>query len=413
MSVTWETGIDAMMSSGKRLEGAMLLGAGLVLAACGDFTGRDAGTPVPTGLTNASGPGTGDGSGTGDGVVDVDEGEDVADDDGAKLDVQGMGEGPMETGEDGCEALVDEADVVARPQDIIIVVDNSSSMEEEAGFVQTQLNSFSIQIDAANVDSHIVLISAGLSADAGVCLEPPLGSGGCPGDESQPPEYVHLDIEVESNNALEKIITHYPDYSEYLRPTAVTHVVVVTDDDSDMSAADFMAEMAGLSRHLAEFTFHGIIKPEDQFRACLNGTACCEFSSGARGTVYQTLIDSTGGVEGNLCEQLFQPVFQAVAQQVLGGATLPCSYEIPPPPRGETFDQDEVNVEFDDGEGGLLEIGRVDEAAMCDAVGDGWYYDNPDDPGMIVVCPQTCTKIQGFETASIAISFGCATIPAG
>ncbi len=170
--------------------------------------------------------------------------------------------------------------------------------------------------------------------------------------------------------------------------------------------------MAGLSPHLSEFKFHGIIAPEDVLNACLNGTTCCGLAAD-QGTVYQQLIATTGGVEGNLCEQQFQPIFEAVAQQVIGGATLSCSYEIPPPPPGETFDKDEVNVEFDDGSGGMLQIGRVDDASQCGGVTDGWYYDNLVDPSVIITCPQTCEKIQGFAQASIAIIFGCATVPAG
>ena len=59
----------------------------------------------------------------------------------------------------GCEELVDEADLGPRPQDIIIAVDTSASMIQEAGFVQQQMNSFSIQIDAGQVDARIILLS--------------------------------------------------------------------------------------------------------------------------------------------------------------------------------------------------------------------------------------------------------------
>ena len=85
---------------------------------------------------------------------------------------------------------------------------------------------------------------------------------------------------------------------------------------------------------------------------------------------------------------------------------------IPPPPDGMDFDPDQVNVEFDDGAGGILDIGRVESPAECAGVTDGWYYDDPMAPTRIIVCPQTCTKIQGFDMASISIKFGCATIPA-
>lgn len=378
-----------------------------VTTACGEEEGGRGGGTFPGGVPmNTSGITA---SGSGDGFDDGGDDDDGDDDDGLKLDVQGGNAdgGGEEAGDDGCQELTDEAEVGPRPQDIIVVIDTSGSMSAEAAFVQAQMNSFSIQIEAANVDSHIILIS-----NNEVCLAPPLGSGGCPGADSNPPDYFHLDQTVGSSNALQLVLDRYDDYSAHLRPTAVTHLVVVTDDDSNIDAPTFISQFVGLSPHLSDFVAHGIIAPEDPFLACQNMTTCCGLAAD-RGTVYQALIQATGGVEGNLCEQEFQPIFQAVAQVVIGGASLSCSFEIPPAPLGETFDQNEVNVEFDDGAGGTLEIGRVDSAAMCAGVSNGWYYDNPADPQVIVLCPQTCGEVQGFASASIGIIFGCATIPAG
>jgi hypothetical protein len=287
-------------------------------------------------------------------------------------------------------------------------------MVQEAGFVQNQMNSFSIQIDAANVDARIILLAEYPPIfGPGVCIDPPLGSGGCPETDSNPPKFLHVpDSDIGSSNALIELVAHYPNYSPFLRPTSVTHVVVVSDDNSALPADMFTDMFTSLSPHLVDFVFHGIVSSEDPDAACDAGTACCTLAA-AQGTVYQELIAQTGGVEGNLCEQQFQPVFAAVAQEVIGGATLACSYAIPPPPEGETFDKDQVNVEFSDGMGGTLEVGRVDSVADCAAVDHGWYYDDPNDPSVIEVCPQTCETIRGFEQASVSIKFGCATIPAG
>jgi hypothetical protein len=381
-----------------------ILGALALLAACSDDSGREQGSFSPTGITGVGVTGDLDES-----TGDFDQ---TAGGTGPKLDVEAMSAGDEGGGPGSCESLVDEAEVGPKPQDILVVIDNSGSMSEEADFVQQYMNSFSIQIEAANIDSHIVLISGYPDQGAGVCIDPPLGSGGCPGEDNNPPDFVHIGVPINSHDALQQIIANYPSYSQYLRQTAVTHVVVISDDNSDLSAPDFIAQMAGLSPHLSDFVFHGIIAPEDPIQACLNGTTCCTLAA-EQGTVYQQLINTTGGVEGNLCEQQFQPIFQAVAQQVIGGATLSCSWEIPEPPPGESFDKDEVNIEFDDGQGGTLQIGRVDDPSLCGGVPDGWYYNDPVSPSVIHACPQTCTKLQGFAQASIAIIFGCATIPAG
>ena len=339
--------------------------------------------------------------------------DDDDDDDGEILDLGNAGdEGP---GNNGCEEIVDEADIGARPQDIVFAIDTSGSMVQESAFVQEQMNSFSIQITAANVDARIILLAEypPFGFGPGVCIDPPLGSGGCPATDSNPPEFLHVpDSDIGSTDSLMRLIELYPGYAPFLRPNAVTHLVVVSDDNSALPADDFINQWTALSPNLVNFVAHGIVSSDDPDAACDAGTACCTLAA-SQGTVYQELIMQTGGVEGNLCDQEFQPIFQAVAQQVVAGATLSCSYVIPEPPEGETFDKDQVNVEFEDGMGGSLEIGRVNDPSFCGDVTDGWYYDDPDDPKVINVCPQTCDKIQGFAEASIAIKFGCATIPAG
>lgn len=380
-------------SNAGRLAAALTL-----LTACGEEDGREGGG-FPTGASASASAGDTAGDG-----IDGDDG-----------DVLDLGGGQADDGGsvNECDELVDTADIGPRAQDIIFAVDTSGSMVQEAGFVQAQMNSFSIQIDAANVDARIILLAEyPVFVGPGVCIDPPLGSGGCPNSDSNPPKFLHVpDSDIGSSNSLTKIIEHYPDYAPFLRPTAVTHVVVVTDDNSALTAADFTQQFVSLSPNLSDFVLHGIVSSIDPDVACGQGSACCQLAA-SQGTVYQELIGQTGGVEGNLCDQEFQPVFQAVAQQVIGGATLSCSYQIPPAPDGETFDKDEVNVDFDDGTGGTLSIGRVDDVSNCAAVSDGWYYDDPDDPQLIIVCPQTCDKLQGFEDASVAIKFGCETVPA-
>jgi hypothetical protein len=376
----------------------------LVIASCGGDAGRrDDGGSSWTGITASDGDGgTGidpDGDGDGGGVDGGDDNFDV---------------GPA--GPDGtqeCAEVSETATVGPQPADIIVVIDNSNSMDAEANFVRQHMNDFSQQIIAAAIDVHVVLISAYPDPDtAGVCIDPPLGGGGCPGSDDNPPGFIHIPKSVGSHNGLQRLLDHYPDYAGSLRATAAKHVIIVTDDDSDLGAQAFMDQFVALSPSLQDFTFHGIVADEDPITACLVSGSCC-LTSAAEGKVYKNLINQTGGVYGNLCDQEFQPIVDQVAMKVIGGATLACEYDIPPPPQGETFDRDKVNVEFDDGQGGTLQIGRVDDVSQCANVTDGWYYDDPNNPTKIIVCPQTCDTIQGFATASIRVLFGCATIPAG
>lgn len=387
---------------------------GLGLSGCGGDEREDGGlSPTAAGsATLSTSAGATDSSGDSDGDEEEGGGGNGSNaEGGAMLDVAGADEGGNNN---DCEEIADKAEVGPRPQDIIFAIDTSGSMIQEAAFVQAQMNSFSIQIEAANIDSRIILLAEYPPIfGPGVCIDPPLGSGGCPQTDSNPPDFLHVpDSDISSSNALQRIVEFYPNYTPFLRPDAVTHVVIVSDDDSAITAADFTTMFTGLSPHLVNFVVHGIISSEDPDESCAAGTSCCGLAAD-RGTVYQELITQTDGVEGNLCDQQFQPIFQAVAQQVIGGAGLACTYNIPPPPAGETFDKDQVNVEFEDGDGNELQIGRVDDFAACAGVEHGWYYDDPADPMRILVCPQTCDTVQGFSSASVAIKFGCETIPAG
>ncbi len=377
----------------------------LALSACGDDEAREQNGGLPAATISASAGSAGDSGGLDD---------DGFGDETGVFDVGQAGSAGDEGGVNGCEELVDEADLGPRPQDIIFAVDTSGSMIQEAAFVQQQMNSFSIQIEAANVDARIILLAEYPPIfGPGICIDPPLGSGGCPTADSNPPKFLHVpDSNIASSNSLLRLVDLYPAYAPFLRDDALTHIVVVSDDDSALSAADFSSQFTSLAPHLSDFVFHGIVSKEESDVACGSGGACCNLAA-SQGVVYQELVAQTGGVEGNLCDQEFQPVFAAVAQQVIGGASLACSYTIPPPPNGEMFDRDRVNVEFEGGSGTTLTIGRVDDVNACAGVDNGWYYDDPISPTRISVCPQTCDTIQSFDAGKVAIKFGCETIPAG
>jgi len=59
------------------------------------------------------------------------------------------------------------------------------------------------------------------------------------------------------------------------------------------------------------------------------------------------------------------------------------------------------------------QIGYVEDPEMCDLVEHGWYYDDPENPTEIFVCPQTCDLFhEAADSAEVNIIFGCETIPA-
>ncbi len=375
---------ESWRKAGRR---GALVGFACTLLACGGVD-RDERAITGPGL----GPGLNPGAATeGDGESD-EEPLDPASDGGPALDVGGADDGVSEP--EDCATVIEDADVGNQPADIIIVIDNSQSMGNEIASVQVNMNAFSAQIAGADVDPHVIMISGfEHNSDSGICVPPPLGSGMCPIADHNPPGYWRVDHWVGSHSALARVVQHFGDYQPALRATASTHVVVITDDDSDWSAQQFIDEFTALDPNFEDFTLHAII----------NGS----------GDVYAQLANQTGGLVGDLDTNQFQPIFDALANNVITTASLACEYDIPPLDPGDVFDPDKVNVEFSDGAGNLLEIGRVDTPAHCAGVDGGWYYDVPAAPQRIILCAQTCDAIQGYEQASVGVIFGCDTVPAG
>ena len=350
------------------------------------------------------GGGRADDGGSGIGGLDTGTGADATvgaeDTMSDKLDVPDDDEPPPD-GDDECAAVGEEAELVPVPADIIFVVDNSGSMSFEAAEIQARMNDFSNQIIASGVDVHVVLISSYPNNGNGICIDAPLGSGGCPGSDGNPPTFTHVDERVASHDAWERLLATHGEWSSAIRPEAIKHVVVVTDDTSNMAWGEFHLAFEALDPSYMDYVHHSVV--------CHSNCA----SAAGIGTNYIELSNNTGGVAADLCDQDFQAVFDVLTTEVIGGAALSCEFEIPPVPEGMEFNPDQVNLEFDDGMGGTIAIGRVDSAADCAGVVDGWYYDDPDMPTMIELCPQTCDRVQGAANGKIDIQFGCASIPAG
>lgn len=381
------------MDDGRRLEGAWALALGAALCATSIGCGPGGGRPGESaddgiGLTGL------DGSATESATEGATEGAD----DGIKLDLPSSDVPPEE---EECAAVSEAAELVPLPADIIFVVDNSGSMDFETSEIQARMNDFSTQIIGSGIDVHVVLVSSYPGDGNGICIDPPLGVGGCPNADSNPPVFTHVDQFVASHDAWEQLLGTHGQWAGAIREESVKHLVVVTDDTSDMAWDDFDAQFLALAPSYAGYVHHSVVCHSD-----------CASAAGI-GEDYITLSTNTGGVAADLCDQDFQAVFDVLSTEVIGGAALACEFAIPPPPDGMEFDPNEVNLEFDDGMGNVLPIGRVDSPADCPNVVDGWHYDDPTAPTMIVMCPQTCTKLQAAADGSISIAFGCATVAAG
>jgi hypothetical protein len=316
-------------------------------------------------------------------------------------------------GDANCFAVGQEVRSQTLPADIIIVVDNSLSMADEAAFVQNNLNQLFARIDQSKVDTHVVVLSD--HGNRGICVPPPLGTGNCStrGGDSLPPGLLHVPVEIGSHDGLNELYDALPLYRSALRTASVKSVVIISDDNATErpynNADQFIADFTNLDAILRNgpggtrsWKMHGIVS----FRNASDG--CPSASLGSAGTIWREIIQKTGGVEGDLCTQNFQPVFDKIAESIVQSSTpLDCEWAIPSPPAGQVFDPNRVNLDFTRQGQASERIYYVDGASQCGTNG-GWHFDDSVNPKRVVSCPTSCAVLKAAQNARVDVVFGCA-----
>lgn len=306
-----------------------------------------------------------------------------------------------------CGAVMQTAQNTLQPVDVIISIDTSGTMRDEATFVKENMNAFSKQIKDAGIDVHVILISAewtgmddpfgGLLFTDGLCIAAPLGSGMCPAD-SNPPGYAHVIETIGQWNILDAYIYRYADYKQHLRENALKTFVSVSDADASTGADKFVRDVMALEPSSNMWS-------NWRYAAIYPFVNCGE--DGGQGLVHADLVQRTMGIGGDLCQQDFAPVFDEIAKKLVDVVQLSCDWAIPPAPSMEAFDANKTNVALNiDGKAeSLLKSPTV---AECGAR-EGWHYDDEAKPTRVVACPATCARIQAATTAEVSVLFGCET----
>ncbi len=304
---------------------------------------------------------------------------------------------------EGCTASSAMVEEGYAPIDIIYVVDSSGSMSNEAERVQENMNAFSTALGALDLDYHVVMITT----SSYVSVPPPLGGS---------PRYMLIDRPVSSNEPLRALLDEYPTYSSFLRRSAITHFVAVTDDESDVTAADFKMQM---ERNLMRnFIFHAIAS-EMGTTSFTNPEGACQVSGGgfgdgaaAPGLQYYELAHLTGGLTFSICTPAdeWAGLFDTLTAAIAVPMALPCRYEVPSAPDGMELDPFQVNVRFTSGTGmeQVLPYAGGMAGADTDCTAGGWYYES-DAHDVILICPNTCSQIESDAAARLDLIFGCMT----
>jgi hypothetical protein len=301
---------------------------------------------------------------------------------------------PPEVDAGTCAAESAMATEVLRPVDIIWVIDNSGSMDAEEQRIQDNINSFATSIANSGVDYHVIVITD----TSHINVPPPLGGS---------PQFLAINVNIDSHNALQKVVETYPQYAAFLRADSVKHIVPVTDDESDWSRATYESQLAALTApgFGTDWRNHAVVAEDPPWAF---GSHCFALSA-AVGQIYLDLRVAHNGLFFSLCDTDWTPLFAALAQSVTSGLALPCTFGLPTPPGGQTLDPNKVNFVYTPTGGVPTTIVNVGNLAGCNG-GPGWYYDDPVNPTQIIVCPATCTTLEGDPTGKVDVEFGCSTV---
>jgi hypothetical protein len=312
----------------------------------------------------------------------------------------------------GCATAT--AAAVKQPVDIVMVIDQSGSMGEEIAQIQTNINKLSSYLAATGLDYRLVMI-AGLPSSGGynaVCVPTPLAAASC---ASKPPRFRAVDQHVESYDALKLIIQTYDStvtstkWSDFLRADAIKVFIPVTDDDATDSflavpRANSFDDMI-LSR--GKGTFGTKSKRKYLFFPIIGvSTTSTSIKCSTAVNVGQTYVDLatlTKGKPFSVCETDYEPVFKAIGKAI--ATSVACEVAIPPPPTGEEFDPNKVNVTITGSSGSTLI--PQDPSADCFGGANGWQYNA--DKTKILLCGDACAEAKSDTSARIDVEFGCAT----
>ncbi len=209
-------------------------------------------------------------------------------------------------------------------------------------------------------------------------------------------------IEISDDNAF----TALPGNNRLPQSDAADHVTSAAGFDTEIKARWAAANPTAGE---LEYVFHSIIGVEanpsggawDSSEPLKAGT--CGAGAVNNGSVYQELSISTGGLRFPLCNNdNFDVIFQEVADGVIDGVALECSYVPAEPANGVELDFDRVVAYYTEGgTGDPLGLSRVANAGACAA--NSFYVS----AGVITLCPDTCDAVNADPNAKLDFHVAC------
>jgi hypothetical protein len=226
------------------------------------------------------------------------------------------------------------------PTDLILILDNSGSMDAETAAVERSLFGWSQRLATLGLDYRLILLSRHRTRDrsdsgaasTSICVEQPLsGLARCPSAVPVLGErFFHYSIKIDASDSFEQALAGFaaPDparlapegWSEWLRAGALKAFIEISDADAALPAAQFVTRLEALGPQLFPsrdgagtpgFLFYSVVglaekaTPNEAYGPDepIERTECssADTSPDNAGEQYQALSVLTGGLRLSLC----------------------------------------------------------------------------------------------------------------
>jgi len=322
---------------------------------------------------------------------------------GGASGADGGGEGGDATIE-ACNGVSVEAEAV--PVDVFVIMDRSQSMGMTVqgsnitrwDALHAAMESFAKDPKAANIRAGIGFFSLSGGADDTLDCNPtgyaapsvPIGLISDVGkDLAAAMDTVTPGGLTPTVPALQGALNYASSWARK-NPGRATTVVLVTDGYPTQcdNAPEHISDAAKGGYESAEHIRTFVIGVGDVAKYNLNNFA----RAGGTKTAYLT---DAGNVTNTFVDALNNITNRALA----------CEYQLPPPPDGMKLDTEKVQVLYTPSSGDPEEVPSISSLSACAKnPNGGWYYDNPDSPSKITVCPCTCARLQAGR---VDVALGC------
>lgn len=194
--------------------------------------------------------------------------------------------------------------------DMIWVVDNSGSMTEEVAIIRKNLGDFLLSLEE-RAKLNFTLITSARHTNGMALSNWALSRG-----------YKQISQFIDSRDSLIKLIELAPKLiNPGIRANSKKIVVIVSDDNSDMSSNLFLTGLSKLF-NLDQFKIFGFVGLSRSLSPCINNV----------GSQYIKLAELTDGKTFNICEADWTPYFENLVKDVADMTKT--EFKLPSKPKG-------------------------------------------------------------------------------